>query len=55
MDKDKKGILSVQLDKELFPLLRKICATEKRSQAKQIEYWILREAKNLNISDKSDQ
>lgn len=52
MDKEKKEVLSVQVDKGTIDILKKICVSEKRSQAKTLEVLIDKEAKRLNIEIK---
>jgi hypothetical protein len=49
MDKDKKRVLSAQVDKETIDQLNAICKAEKRSQAKTLEILIEKEAKRLKL------
>lgn len=49
MDKEKKEVLSAQVDKGTIDILKKICVIEKRSQAKTLEVLIGKEALRLGI------
>jgi len=45
-----KKMITVKIDENLKPVLEEIAKRESRSQGAQIEHWIKKDAKRLNIS-----
>lgn len=47
--KDTKKVLSVQVDTEIIELLKELCIIEKRSQAKMLEFLIIKAHKSIVV------